>query len=492
MIERCVENGERVLVLAHRGELLDQASDKLQKTTGLQTALEKAQSTSVGTWNRVVVASVQTLQQEKRLSQFSKDYFDTIVIDEAHHSVTGGYQTIIKYFDKAKILGVTATADRADNRKLGEVFQSVAYEYSLATAIRKGYLSKIMVQTIPLEIDLKGIEVQAGDYSASSVGTALDPYLEQIADKMIEYCKGRKTLVFLPLIATSKKFTQLLIQRGFKAHEVNGQSEDREQVKEKFAKGEYDVICNSMLWTEGFDEPSIDCVIMLRPTKVRSLYAQAVGRGTRLFNGKKELLILDFLWLTDRLDLCRPANIICKTPDVAKKMTDNINESGELADLLEAEMQAEKDVIAEREEALARELEAMRKKKSRLVDPLQYEMSIQDEDLINYVPQLGWECMPPTEKQIKTLSEYGISFDMIETQGKANLLLNKIANRRSAGLSSPKQIRLLERYGFKHVGMWTMDEANKIISRLSYSGWRVPQGIIPSQYIPDSIKEKSL
>ena len=492
MIERCVENGERVLVLAHRSELLDQASDKLQKTTGLQTALEKAQSTSVGTWNRVVVASVQTLQQEKRLSQFSKDYFDTIVIDEAHHSVTGGYQTIIKYFDKAKILGVTATADRADNRKLGEVFQSVAYEYSLATAIRKGYLSKIMVQTIPLEIDLKGIEVQAGDYSASSVGTALDPYLDQIADKMMEYCKGRKTLVFLPLIATSKKFTQLLIQRGFKAHEVNGQSEDREQVKEKFAKGEYDVICNSMLWTEGFDEPSIDCVIMLRPTKVRSLYAQAVGRGTRLFNGKKELLILDFLWLTDRLDLCRPANIICRTPDVAKKMTDNINESGELVDLLEAETQAESDVVTEREEALARELEAMRKKKSRLVDPLQYEMSIQDKDLINYVPQLGWECLPPTEKQIKTLSDYGISFDMIETQGKANLLLNKIANRRSAGLSSPKQIRLLERYGFKHVGMWTMDEANKMISRISYSGWRVPQGLNPSTYLPSSLEGQEL
>lgn len=492
MIERCVENGERVLVLAHRGELLDQASDKLQKTTGLQTALEKAQSTSVGTWNRVVVASVQTLQQEKRLSQFSKDYFDTIVIDEAHHSVTGGYQAIIKYFDKAKILGVTATADRADNRKLGEVFQSVAYEYSLATAIRKGYLSKIMVQTIPLEISLKGIEVQAGDYSASSVGTALDPYLEQIADKMIEYCKGRKTLVFLPLIATSKKFTQLLIQRGFKAHEVNGQSEDREQVKEKFAKGEYDVICNSMLWTEGFDEPSIDCVIMLRPTKVRSLYSQAIGRGTRLYPGKKELLVLDFLWLTDRLDLCRPANIICRTPDVAKKMTDNINESGELVDLLEAETQAESDVVAEREEALARELEAMRKKKSRLVDPLQYEMSIQDKDLINYVPQLGWECLPPTEKQIKTLSEYGISFDMIETQGKANLLLNKIANRRSAGLSSPKQIRLLERYGFKHVGMWTMDEANKMISRISYSGWRVPQGINPSTYLPSSLEGQEL
>ena len=492
MIERCVENGERVLVLAHRSELLDQASDKLQKTTGLQTALEKAQSTSIGTWNRVVVASVQTLQQEKRLSQFSKDHFDTIVIDEAHHSVTGGYQAIIKYFDKAKILGVTATADRADNRKLGEVFQSVAYEYSLATAIRKGYLSKIMVQTIPLEIDLKGIEVQAGDYSASSVGTALDPYLDQIADKMTEYCKGRKTLVFLPLIATSKKFTQLLIQRGFKAHEVNGQSEDREQVKEKFAKGEYDVICNSMLWTEGFDEPSIDCVIMLRPTKVRSLYAQAVGRGTRLFNGKKELLILDFLWLTDRLDLCRPANIICRTPDVAKKMTDNINESGELVDLLEAETQAESDVVTEREEALARELEAMRKKKSRLVDPLQYEMSIQDKDLINYVPQLGWECLPPTEKQIKTLSEYGISFDMIETQGKANLLLNKIANRRNAGLSSPKQIRLLERYGFKHVGMWTMDEANKMISRISYSGWRVPQGINPSTYLPSSLEGQEL
>lgn len=492
VIEKCVQQNKRVLILAHREELLNQVSDKLFKSTGLITAKEKANETCLGKWNMVAVGSVQSLQNPKRLEKFSKDYFDVIVIDEAHHSLSDSYRRVIDYFDKTQILGVTATPDRSDNQKLGKIFESVAYEYSLVKAIKSGYLSKIMVQTVPLEIDLKGLTVSAGDYSASSCGTALDPYLDQIADKMLEYCKDRKTLVFLPLIETSKKFTKLLNEKGFKAHEINGNSEDRQETLDKFSRGEYNVLTNSMLLTEGYDEPSIDCVIMLRPTKIRSLYSQVIGRGTRLFEGKKELLVLDFLWLTDRLDLCRPANIVCKTQEVAKKLTDNINESGKLADLLEAEMQAEKDVIAEREEALARELEAMRKKKSILVDPLQYEMSIQDEDLINYVPRLGWECMPPTEKQIKTLSDYGISFDMIETQGKANLLLNKIANRRNAGLSSPKQIRLLERYGFKHVGMWTLDEAKKIISKLSYNGWRIPQGVNPKTYKPKSLEVKDV
>jgi superfamily II DNA or RNA helicase len=114
IIEDRVRMGERVLVLAHRSELLEQASDKLMTATGLSTALEKAESTSIGSWFRVVVGSVQTLQREKRLSQFPPNYFDTIIIDEAHHAISDGYQRVLQHFDDSNVLGVTATPDRGD------------------------------------------------------------------------------------------------------------------------------------------------------------------------------------------------------------------------------------------------------------------------------------------------------------------------------------------------------------------------------------------
>ena len=121
VIEDRVKLGERVLVLAHRGELLEQAADKLEKSTGLKTVTEKAQETSIGSWFRVVVGSIQTLMREKRLKKFPKDFFDTIIIDEAHHCLSDSYQRVLEYFD-ANVLGVTATPDRGDMRNLGEFF----------------------------------------------------------------------------------------------------------------------------------------------------------------------------------------------------------------------------------------------------------------------------------------------------------------------------------------------------------------------------------
>ena len=248
-----VNDGARVLIMAHRGELLDQAADKLQKTTGLRAALEKAENTSLGTWYRVTVGSVQTMMREKRLQKFRPDYFDVIIIDEAHHAISGSYQNVLQYLEDAKVLGVTATPDRSDMRDLGEYFQSIAYEYSLPQAIRDGYLVPIKAQTIPLKLDISGVSMSAGDFKASEIGTALDPYLGQIANEMRNYCDGRKTVVFLPLVATSQKFCELLNAAGFRAAEVNGESDDRQQVLKDFDQGKYDVLCNSMLLTEGWD-----------------------------------------------------------------------------------------------------------------------------------------------------------------------------------------------------------------------------------------------
>ena len=486
IIEDQVRQGDRALVLAHRGELLDQAADKLAKSTGLMCATEKAEESCLGSWFRVVVGSVQTLMREKRLKQFPSDYFDTIIVDEAHHCLSDSYHRVLGHFD-AKVLGVTATPDRGDMRNLGSYFESLAYEYTLPKAIKEGFLSPIKAQTIPLKLDLSGVGMQSGDFKVGDIGTALDPYLHQIADEMAKYCLDRKTVVFLPLIKTSQKFRDILQSKGFSSAEVNGDSRDRAEVLADFDSGKYNVLCNSMLLTEGWDCPSVDCIVVLRPTKIRSFYCQMVGRGTRLYPGKDDLLLLDFLWHTERHELCHPASLICENEEVAQKMTENIEVAGCPVDIEAAEKQAAEDVVAQREEALAKKLQEMKNRKRKLVDPLQFEMSIQAEDLSSYVPAFGWEMSPPSDKQIQTLEKLGILPDEIDNAGKAAKLLDRLDKRRSEGLTTPKQIRFLEGRGFQHVGTWQFNSAKNLIDRIAGNGWKVPSSITPSEYRPEVI-----
>lgn len=483
--EECVKGGSRVLILAHRGELLDQAADKIGKSTGLGCATEKAEQTCLGSWFRIVVGSVQSMMREKRLNQFPNDYFNTIIIDEAHHCISDSYQKVLRHFPDAEVLGVTATPDRGDMQNLGTVFESLAYEYTLPKAIKEGYLSPIKAVTIPLKIDMSAVGVQAGDFKSGDIATALDPYLESIAEEMEKYCSNKKTVVFLPLVKTSQKFRDILNNHGFKAAEVNGDSKDRAEILEAFDKDQYNVLCNSMLLTEGWDCPSVDCIVVLRPTKVRSLYCQMVGRGTRLSpeTNKDHLLLLDFLWHTERHELCHPASLICESAEVAQKMTENMEkDAGCVIDIEEAEKTASEDVVAQREEALAKQLSEMKRRKKRLVDPLQLEMSIQAEDLSGYVPAFGWEMAPPSEGQKKTLEKLGILPDAIENAGKASKILDRLDRRRREGLTTPKQIRFLESRGFQHVGTWQFETAKNMIDRIAGNGWRVPSGIIPAEY----------
>ena len=432
-----------------------------------------------------MVGSVQTLMREKRLGSFPADYFNTIIIDEAHHCISDSYQRVLQHFPEAQVLGVTATPDRGDMRNLGVYFESLAYEYTLPKAIKEGYLSPIKALTIPLKIDMSNVSVQAGDFKASEIGTALDPYLERIAQEMQKYCMDKKTVVFLPLVKTSQKFRDLLNAYGFQAAEVNGDSQDRAEVLKDFDAGKYNVLCNSMLLTEGWDCPSVDCIVVLRPTKVRSLYCQMVGRGTRLSpeTGKDHLLLLDFLWHTERHELCHPASLICENEEVAQKMTENLEqEAGIVVDIEEAEKTASEDVVAQREEALAKQLSEMKKRKGRLVDPLQFEMSIQAEDLSNYVPSFGWEMGPPSDKQKHTLEKLGIMPDQIENAGKAAKILDRLDKRKNEGLTTPKQIRYLESKGFQHVGTWQFDTAKNLIDRIAGNGWKIPNDIVPQEY----------
>ncbi|WP_314945118.1 DEAD/DEAH box helicase [Olsenella uli] len=485
VVRRVAEEGGRSLVLAHRGELLEQAADKIGRATGLTCAVEKAESTSVGSWERVTVGSVQTLMRDSRLKRLAPDRFSCIVVDEAHHSLADGYVKVLDHFSGAKVLGVTATADRADRRDLGEVFDSIAYEYGMARAVKDGWLCPIEAEMVPLTLDVSGVSVTHGDYQAGQLGDALEPYLKGIADELATRCQDRRTVVFLPLVRTAKAFAAMLRERGMSACEVDGQSEDRAEVLTDFAAGKYKVLCNSMLLTEGWDCPAVDCIVVLRPTKSRGLYCQMVGRGTRLSpeTGKDRLLLLDFLWMTGRHDLCRPAALFASSDEVAQRMTEMVQEAAGPIDLMEAEPMAETDVAAQREAALAAELERMRHRKAKLVDPLQYAVSVCDLNLQTYEPTFAWQAKEASSRQREQLERFGVNPDGMDA-GMASLMLDRLHERIDAHMATPKQVRMLERKGFRHPGLWTFDQASAMMTRLAQNRWQVPWGIDPATYEP--------
>ena len=469
-----VAAGGRVLILAHREELIRQAADKLRASTGLACAIEKADEYADGCLERVIVGSVQTL-----LSPVRRDNLPApthIIVDEAHHALSESYQSVLAHWPDAHVLGVTATPDRGDLRELGSYFDDLAYEYTLPQAIHDGYLCRIKALTCPLEIDLSQVTVN-GDYQAGSLGTALDPYLPQIASEIAEHCRGRRVLAFAPLIATSVRLVDALRAVGLRAREVNGKSDDRAAALAEFHRGEHDVLVNAMLLTEGYDEPAIDSVVVLRPTKVRSLYAQMVGRGTRPYPGKDHLLLLDFLWMSERHELCRPAHLLAEDAAVARKMTQATEAAaGAECDIdADALAQAKADVVAEREEALAKQLAEMRHRKRSLVDPVQFAVSTGAAHLIDYQPAMPKEAQPATPKQIEKLAEVGIFPGDVTCAGQAQAILDAVKARKAGGMATPKQVRCLERYGWTRAGTLKYGAASQLIDRIAANGWRLPE-----------------
>jgi len=473
IIQTLVARRERVLVLAHRDELIRQAQDKLRAVTGIDCAIEKADETARESLFPVTVGSVQTLMRPSRLERFSQDHYDTVIVDEAHHALADSYQRVLQHFCGAKVLGVTATPDRGDKRNLGQFFDDVAYEYTLPDAVNDGYLCPIKAQTIPLRIDLGGVRVTAGDYNDKDLGNALDPYLEQIADHMAAAAHDRKSVAFLPLIATSMKLEALLKDRGISVRHIDGTSEDRRDILKWFtAAGPGSVLCNSMLLTEGWDEPSADCIVVLRPTKVRSLYTQMVGRGTRIHPGKDDLLLLDFLWMSEKHSLCKPAHLVAESEEIAAKMIEAQDFGGGRRDLFETMAEAKTEAKRARESALAKQLEENRMRKARLINPVEWAISIHAEQLEMYEPVFKWQEQRPTKKQIEYLSGRGFDVEAVLNRGHASALIDAIVKRSQENYATPKQVKLLARLGVQNPERLRFADAKDLIDRIAKNGWR--------------------
>jgi superfamily II DNA or RNA helicase len=306
--------------------------------------------------------------RQKRLERFPNDHFATVIVDEAHHVPAETYQRILRYLQPQKILGVTATPDRSDARNLGRFFEDIAFEIGLIDVIKAGFLCPIKVRTVPVKIDISNVSIRAGDFSEEELADALEPVLEKIAETVVNYASKRKTLIFVPLIRIAQQFADILKNRGFAAEMICGICTDRTEKLARFHSGETRILANAMLLGEGYDEPSVDCVIVLRPTKIRSFYAQMVGRGTRIHPGKENLLVLDFLWISRQHNLAKPASLIahdeCEQAAIESVLNEAVGEDqlavGDLVGALDES----------RERALARQILAQRRLKGEVHDLL--------------------------------------------------------------------------------------------------------------------------
>jgi superfamily II DNA or RNA helicase len=446
----------RTLILAHREELIGQAVDKLHASTGIAADVERA-GCRASLDAPVVVASVQTLMRESRRARWPIDHFGLVVVDECHHVVADSYLVTLQRFEQhAKILGVTATADRGDRKSLGEYFQNIACEVSLFDLIRDKWLCEIRVKSVPLGIRLDRIRSTAGDYNAADLGHALEPYLEAIAGTMAEHA-DRKAIVFLPLISVSERFAALCRQCGLAAEHVDGQSRDRKEILDRFHRNETRLLTNAMLLTEGYDEPSIDCVVCLRPTKIRSLYSQILGRGTRIHPGKDHLLVLDFLFQAGEHKLIKPAHLVAEDEDHARELTAALEEEEDLLEAVEM-------VKADRTAKLAARLRANRNRPSYVIDPLELAVTLNDDRLADFVPTMNWHDDPPTPKQLQTLRKFGLGTSGVSCKGHASLLLDRLFTRCQLNLATPKQVRALKRLGYGDAEMIRFSEASAILT----------------------------
>lgn len=449
---------KRTLILAHRDELVRQAVDKIDKATGMWATVEKGQERADRN-AAVVVGSIQTMVN--RLDEWDSNHFNLIVADEAHHAISDSWQKVLTHFN-ANVLGVTATPDRGDKKNLGQYFENVAHEVHLRDLIADGYLSPIKIKAVPIELDISNVASVAGDYHVGQLAASITPYLRACAEAIKEHAAGRKTLVFLPLVATSMEFAEIAQSIGLKAEHVCGTSLDRREILKKFARGDSHLLSNAMLLTEGYDCPTIDCVCVLRPTKSRALFAQMVGRGTRIAEGKDNLMLLDFLWQHERHDLVRPANLIAESREVADIMTkESFSMGDEMVDLFELESNAKE----QREDSLRRAIAENRKRKTKTLDAMEFSLGLHDVSLAEYEPSMGWERKAMTDSQIKLLNQYGIDVETVRGRGHASAMIDKIITRSRIGMATPKQMVWLRRLNYPSPEQATFEDAKKFLTK---------------------------
>lgn len=317
------------LVLAHRDELVRQAADKFEMVwPEARLGIVKAQEND-HEGKDVVVASVQTLSRPSRLSQFGPDRFGFLVVDEAHHAVARTYVFVLERLgfmsgDPDKLLlGVTATPVRGDRVGLGAVFQKIVYQRSLLWMVRAGYLVDFKGLAVDTGADLEGVRVVAGDFADADLEGALNTADRNglVVRAYLDHAAGRRAVAFTAGVQHALDLAATFRAAGVPAEAISGEAleGERRRLLTAFRAGDVGVLCNCNLLTEGWDEPSLDCILMARPTKSKALYLQMIGRGARPYPGKQDCLIIDFVDNTGRHDVMSLPTLFGLSPESVQR-----------------------------------------------------------------------------------------------------------------------------------------------------------------------------
>lgn len=538
----------RVLMVAHREELIFQMAQTVEAVTGDRPAIEMADLRSDeggGFFSKpkVVVGSVQSLCRQSRLDKFRPDEFGLFVCDEAHHDTpqNATYLAISRHFGSAKKLGVTATPDRADKLALKQSYKSVAYQLELPDAISQGWLVPIRQRFVQVAgLDFSHVRTTAGDLNQGDLDRVLgEPQkCHEVAAAVAELSAGRKTLVFCVSVAHTRLVADILNRvPGVKAEALTGEDDRhrRREVLSRYRAGEINVLVGCAIFTEGFDEPSIEVVFIARPTKSRALYTQMVGRGTRTLKGLLDQLnhapietrleaiatsgkpfveVIDFVGNSGQHRLVMCADLLGGryAPAAVLRAAENARKKGGASDV-SAELAAAAQAL-DREEAERKRLEAearirveqfRQRQEEERRKGLYGKATIHAQDVDPYggeyvtTPQAGFSRgRGLTEKQRAILVKQGYDPNTM-SEAKARQTLNDLfAAWKGQGIT-PKQKETLARFG--ESGQISKDKAAVLFAVLKARGWRrrdypltrdklVVKVLGPGQYAP-AIKDPS-
>lgn len=497
----------RAMVIAHREELIFQAQSKIARVTGLDVQVEMADyrvdlSGLMGP-PPVIVSTVQTHTAGGdgggRMTKFDPMLFGLLIIDEAHHATAASYRRVIDYYRQnpaLKVLGVTATPDRADEEALGQVYETVAFEYEILDAIQDGWLVPVEQQMVEVAgLDFSAVRTVDGDLNGADLASVMEyeKNLHGIADPTIQIVGDRRALVFAASVAHAERLAEIFNRhREGCAGWVCGKTDkdERRKLLADYAAGKLQYVVNVGCLTEGFDDAGVEVVVMGRPTKSRSLYAQMVGRATRpaeaiahtlndeeheearraaiAASGKPTCLVIDFVGNSGRHKLCTTADILGgRVSEEALEMAvRRAREAGKPVDMARELSAAEMALRsrAEAEAARRAQVTARAEYSARRVDPFNV-LDIQPR------PERGWDRgRALSEKQRAMLSKQGIDPDSLPYH-QARQVIDEIFRRWDNGLSTFRQSRVLKREGIR--APLRREEASRMLDRIAtVKGWR--------------------
>jgi superfamily II DNA or RNA helicase len=521
----CEDTGQRAMVIAHREELVRQAAENIKAITGSEPDIEMANewASEIGVQGRaqVVVASKDTLQN-KRLERFDPNDFCLLTTDEAHHAVAKSYQKIYEHFHKnpdLKHLGVTATPDRADETALGKIYESVAYEYGIENGIEDGWLVPIRQTSVTVDgLDYSNVRTLAGDLNGADLAKVLEQekVIHEIVGPAIELARDRRTLLFAHSLAQAERICEVLNRhKDDVAKWVSGETakDTRRLVLQNYAAGKFQFLVNVGVFTEGFDEPGVQVVVMARPTKSRSLFAQMVGRGTRplpglvddasgegnIFTGeniddaaarrvaiedsdKPYLEVVDFVGNCGSHKLVSVADVLGGNydDDVVARAAKNAQTDGKSVDITEALEAAEKQIHEEKRRQQDRRLKIRVKAKyqTKSIDPF----SVLD---IEPWRERAYDRIDlASEKQaaaILRMTGGKLRADEM-TKRQASQLIGELIGRRKSGACTFAQANILQKYGYETD--CSFEEASATIDSIKENNWRKPEPETADSDIP--------